>query len=430
MEKRLLGIVVGGGPAPGINGVISSATIEAINAGIDVVGVVGGFRTLFEGRESDINPLTIDEVSRLHNRGGSILRTSRDFPDNVQERFKVLMSTIRRLGLDYLLTIGGEGTLYMANWINREARGSLKVVHVPKTIDNDIPLPGGLSTFGYETARHVGVGIAANLMEDAKTTGRWYFMTAMGRHAGHLALGIGKSAGATITIIPEEFSKDRIPIDQVSDILAGSIIKRLSMGKDHGVAIVAEGVSEKVIVDTNECGEEAQKDEMGRIRLSEVPIGEALKRLARKTLQSYGLKVTIVDKTVGYELRSADPIPFDTAYTRDLGYGAVRFLIGGGSGATIISDAHDIHPIPFAEFIDEAGKSRVRTVDVNSQTYKVARDYMIRLEGADLEGKQLRRLAGVVGLEPDQFRERYEKTITCNAPGGSIVKMGPSLEQA
>jgi ATP-dependent phosphofructokinase / diphosphate-dependent phosphofructokinase len=418
MEKKVLGIVVGGGPAPGINGVVSSATIEAINEGIDVVGVVGGFRTLFEGKEGDINPLTIDEVSRIHNRGGSILRTSRDYPDNVQERFKVLMSTLRRLGIDYLLTIGGEGTLYMANWIHQEARGDLRVVHVPKTIDNDIPLPGGLSTFGYETARQVGVGIVTNLMEDAKATGRWYFITTMGRHAGHLALGIGKAAGATVTVIPEEFGEGTVSIDQVSDILVGSIVKRLSMGKDHGVAIIAEGVSERVAFDTEGYNGEApkEKDEMGRVRLSEIPLGEALKKLARTTLQSYGLKVTIVDKTVGYELRSADPIPFDAAYTRDLGYGAVRFLMSGGSGATIISDAHDIHPIPFAEFIDETGKSKVRKVDVHSQIYKVARDYMIRLERTDLEGKQLRRLAEIVGLTPDQFRERCEKTVTCHSP--------------
>jgi len=411
MEKRVLGIVVGGGPAPGINGVISSATIEAINEGMDVVGIVGGFRTLFEGKESEINPLTIEDVSRIHNRGGSILRTSRDYPDNVQEKFKVLMATVGRLGIDYLLTIGGEGTLYMANWINREAKGNVRVVHVPKTIDNDIPLPGGLSTFGYETARQVGVGIVSNLMEDAKATGRWYFITTMGRNAGHLALGIGKAAGATVTLIPEEFGEQKVAIERVSDVLVGSILKRLSMGKDHGVAIIAEGVSEKVLFDTEEASTEAQKDEMGRVRLSEIPLGEALKRLARKTLQAYGLKVTVVDKTVGYELRSADPIPFDTAYTRDLGYGAVRFLMSGGSGATILSDAYDIRPIPFAEFIDESGKSRVRKVDVKSQIYKVAREYMIRLEAADLEGKQLRRLAQIAGLEPARFLACYGGTV-------------------
>ena len=273
MQKELLGIVVGGGPAPGINGVISSATIEAVNEGLDVVGIVGGFKTLFEGRESDIRPLTIDEVSRLHTQGGSILRTSRDYPDNVQEKFRVMMSTIRRLGIDYLITIGGEGTLFMANWIYSEAQGSVKVVHVPKTIDNDIPLPGGLATFGYETARHIGVHIVSNLMEDARTTGRWYFITTMGRHAGHLALGIGKAAGATITVIPEEFDAETVPVLRVADVLTGSIVKRLCMGRDHGVAILAEGLSEKVSLDREDAAETLEKDDSGRVRLSGTPPG-------------------------------------------------------------------------------------------------------------------------------------------------------------
>ena len=403
----MLAIVVGGGPAPGINGVISSATIEAINEGMDVVGILGGFKTLFEGKESDIIPLTIDEVTRIPTRGGSILRTSRDYPDNVQEKFRTMMATIGRLGIDYLLTIGGEGTLFMSNWICREAQGNLRVVHVPKTIDNDIPLPGGLSSFGYETARHEGVRIVTNLMEDALSTGRWYFITTMGRHAGHLALGIGRAAGATITLIPEEFEGESIPIDQVSDVLTGAIIKRLSMGKDHGVAILAEGMSERIAFDTEDYDGATVKDEMGRVRLSEIPLGEALKRISRRTLDACGLKVTIVDKNIGYELRAADPIPFDRDYTRNLGYGAVRFLKGGGTGSTIISDAQDIQSIPFSEFIDQAGQSRIRKVDVRSQLYEVARKYMIRLEPDDLEGKQLRKLASLTCLEPEEFQKRF-----------------------
>ncbi len=410
MEKEVLAIVVGGGPAPGINGVISSATIEAVNEGMDVVGIVGGFKTLFEGREGDIRPLTIDEVTRIPTRGGSILRTSRDYPDNVQERFRVMMATIGRLGIDYLLAIGGEGTLFMANWICREAQGNLRVVHVPKTIDNDIPLPGGLSTFGYETARHEGVRIVTNLMEDARTTGRWYFVTTMGRQAGHLALGIGKAAGATITLIPEEFEKKAISINQVSDVLSGAIIKRLSMGRDHGVAVLAEGMAERIVFNAEEEGV-AEKDEMGRLRLSEVPLGDTLRRISKKTLDACGLKVTIVDKGIGYELRGADPIPFDRDYTRNLGYGAVRFLKRGGTGCTIISDAQDIQSIPFSEFIDASGQSKVRKVDINSQIYQVARKYMIRLEPEDFEGKQLRRLASCTCLGPEEFQQRFSPAI-------------------
>lgn len=407
MQKEVLAIVVGGGPAPGINGVISSATIEGINEGMDVVGIVGGFKTLFEGKESEIRPLTIEEVSRIPTRGGSILRTSRDYPDNVQEKFRIMMTTIGRLGIDYLLTIGGEGTLFMANWIAQEAQGRLKVVHVPKTIDNDIPLPGGLSTFGYETARHEGVRLVANLMEDSWTTGRWYIVTTMGRQTGHLALGIGKAAGATLTVIPEEFEGENISINRVSDIISGSIIKRLSMGKDHGVAIIAEGLAERMVFDIESYDGAPEKDEMGRLRLSEIPLGEALKRIIKKTLESCGLKATIVDKNIGYELRGASPIPFDREYTRNLGYGAVRFLKSGGTASTIISDAHDIQSVPFSEFIDETGKSKVRKVDVNSQIYHVARKYMIRLEPEDFEGKQLRRLAAIAHLEPEEFQKRF-----------------------
>ncbi len=426
MQKEVLALVVGGGPAPGINGVISSATIEAANAGVDVVGIVGGFKTLFEGRESDIRRLTIDDVSRLHTQGGSILKTSRGYPDNALEQFQVMLSTIRRLGIDYLITIGGEGTLFMANWIYKEAKGSVKVVHVPKTIDNDIPLPGGLATFGYETARHLGVHIVTNLMEDARTAGRWYLVTTMGRHAGHLALGIGKAAGATLTLIPEEFGST-VCANQIADVLTGSIIKRLCMGKDHGVAVLAEGISEKVILDGDNGGEAMEKDDMGRVRLSELPLGEMLKRMCRKSLESSGLKVTIVTKNIGYELRAAAPIPFDVEYTRNLGYGAVRFLLGGGTGSTIIADEHAIQAIPFSEFIDESGKSKIRRVDTQSQIYHVARKYMIRLEPEDFQGKQLRLLAETAHLDPEQFLARFAGVNGCELPLQPTKYDGPSL---
>ena len=245
MKKEVLAIVVGGGPAPGINGVISAAAIEAINEGKKVVGVVGGFKSLFAGDKKAVRQLSIEDVSRIHTTGGSILRTSRDPMDTAREKFTVLLATLRQLNVRYLLTIGGDGTAFMARWIEKETRGKLSVVHVPKTIDNDLYLPGDRSSFGYQTARHWGVEIVKNLMEDAKTTGRWYFITTMGRNAGHLALGIGKAAGAPLTLIPEEFSEGTISVQQVADVLEGSIIKRLSMGKDHGVAILAEGISGK-----------------------------------------------------------------------------------------------------------------------------------------------------------------------------------------
>ncbi|HYA31591.1 MAG TPA: diphosphate--fructose-6-phosphate 1-phosphotransferase [Thermodesulfovibrionales bacterium] len=407
-KQSNIGIIVGGGPAPGINGVISAAVIEAVIHGMPVVGINGGFKSLFDGQRKCAVPLTINDVSRIHNRGGSILRTSREFPERAREKFKTLLSTLKRLGIRFLITIGGEGTLFMANWIERESRGAISVVHVPKTIDNDIPLPGGVSTFGYQTARHWGVEIIENIMEDAKTTGRWYFITTMGRHSGHLALGMGTASGATISLIPEEFGKGKLSFRKVADILTCSIIKRLSMKKDHGVAVLAEGIAEKFDMAELNHHEQLESDETGRVRLSEIQLGRVLKNFVKENLKSMGLGITIVDKNIGYELRAADPIPYDVEYTRNLGYGAVSYLLRGGTGAMIVVYEGSLMPVPFVETINPStGSVKVRTVDVTSGTYTVGRKYMIRLEKDDFSPQNIRRLAEAANLTVSGFRKHF-----------------------
>lgn len=411
-KKEIVGIIVGGGPAPGINGVISSATIEAVNHGKTVIGIRGGFKSLFDGNIRCAVPLALEDVSRIHTEGGSIVRTSRDYPDKVKKKFNILMSTIERLGIRYLVTIGGDGTLFMSNWIEREARGRINIVHVPKTIDNDIPLPGGVSTFGYETARHWGVEIVKNIMEDARTTGRWYFVPTMGRNAGHLALGIGKAAGATITLIPEEFKERKVSVKKVADILTGSIIKRLHLGKDHGVAILAEGISEKFDLEELSHYESLEKDETGRIRLSEIQLGRVLKNFVKKTLDSMGIGVTIVDKNIGYELRAADPIPYDIEYTRNLGYGAIKFLLNGGTGAMIVFDEGRLRPISFVEMIDPStGCVKTSLVDVCAEKYEVGRKYMIRFEREDFEPKNAAALAKGARMSVREFLSRFSYLV-------------------
>lgn len=404
-----VGIIVGGGPAPGINGVISSAVIEAINEGKEVVGIIGGFKSLFDGNSDSAISLDIDMVSRIHTEGGSILRTSRDYPDRAKEKFPVLVETLQKLGIRHLITIGGEGTLFMANWIYKEAGQKFNVIHVPKTIDNDIALPGGVQTFGYETARHVGVEVVKDIMEDARTTGRWYFVTAMGRHAGHLALGIGKASGATITLIAEEFTKPKISINLVADILTCSIIKRLSMQRDHGVAILAEGLSEKFDEQELLKYETLQQDETGRVRLSEIQLGRVLKKIVLQNLSSLGINLTIIDKNIGYELRCADPIPFDVEYTRNLGYSAVRSCLKGLSGCTMVFYEGKLTPIAFAEMFDAtSGKSKVRTVNTNSENYEVALKYMIKMTKEDFEDPQrLKHISSFSNLSEEAFKERF-----------------------
>ena len=130
--------------------------------------------------------------------------------------------------MSQLITIGGDDTAFSAMKLEQHAAGRIRVVHVPKTIDNDLDLPPHVDTFGYQSARHYGVEIVKNLMVDAKTTSRWYFVIAMGRKAGHLALGIGKAAGATLTLITEEFDAP-IRLKTIVDTLTARIIKRLSL---------------------------------------------------------------------------------------------------------------------------------------------------------------------------------------------------------
>ncbi len=241
-----LALLVGGGPAPGINGVISSVAIEAVEQGIEVIGFRDGFSWLVKGDADHYRKLTIDDVKAIHLRGGSILGTSRTNPTKSEKDMQNVLDVFRRLNVTMLATIGGDDTAYSGSQVYLKAGGAVRVAHVPKTIDNDLPLPGSTPTFGFETARQVGVGIIRNLAEDARTTSRWYIIISMGRAAGHLALGIGKAAAATLTIIPEEFGTRRVTLDEVCDTLMGSIIKRRSMHANYGVAVLAEGLLEAI----------------------------------------------------------------------------------------------------------------------------------------------------------------------------------------
>jgi 6-phosphofructokinase 1 len=303
--------------------------------------------------------------------------------------------------------------MFSASRVEADAKGHIKVAHVPKTIDNDLPLPGYTPTFGFETARHYGTTIVQYLMEDAKTTGRWYLVITMGRKTGHLALGIGKSSGATITIIPEEFSEDKIQLIELVSIIEGSIIKRLSMGREDGVAILAEGLTEKFIEAEMKDLNDVEKDEYGNIRLSEIDLGKLLKNEVRKRLLKKGIQTTIVDKNIGYELRCAPPIPFDVKYTRDLGYGAIKFLLEGGSGALISIQAGKMIPIYFNEILDpKTGRTKIRPVDINTESYEVAKKYMIKLTKEDLENpEKVNRLSNITKMKPSEFVDYFSKAV-------------------
>jgi 6-phosphofructokinase 1 len=417
-ESRL-GILVGGGPAPGINSVISAVTIEARNRGLGVLGIYDGFEHLIEGRRDRVRELTIEDVSRIHFQGGSILRTSRANPTKDAESLDRVVGVLRGLGLDYLVTIGGDDTAFAAASVAEQAGGAIRVAHVPKTIDNDLPLVRGMPTFGFESAREAGTQLTLTIMEDSRTTNRWYLVVVMGRKAGHLALGIGKSAGATLTIIPEEFHQDKISLDDVSRIIEGAIIKRRLNGQTYGVAVVAEGVGEKIDPEElrQSAGIDLSYDPYGHVALAEIPISTLLKQRIQNRFAQRGEKLHVTDVNLGYELRCVQPNPYDIDYTRTLGYGAVRFLLDQHSnerlrnGGFVRLDGVDLHVQPFEDLRDPVtGRTRIRVVDINSEHYQVARDYMIRLNPQDLSDEDMcRRLAEVANMTPDQFRDEFSR---------------------
>jgi 6-phosphofructokinase 1 len=231
----------------------------------------------------------------------------------------------------------------------------------------------------------------------------------MGRKAGHLALGIGKAAGATLTLIPEEFPERPLKLAKVADILAGAMIKRLSQGYDDGVAVMAEGLAEVMDPGDFTALASVARDEHGHVELADLDLGRALKEEVLKRLKPLGLSPTIRLKDLGFELRCADPIPFDMDYCRDLGCSAAEFLLKGGTGAMVSMVNGACTPMPFTGILDPATqRTRVRMVDVRAEAYRIARRYMTRLEPEDFDDKErLAAFGKVTGLTAEAFRERF-----------------------
>jgi len=403
------GILVGGGPAPGINGVIGAATILARRNGATVYGIREGFRWLMAGDTQHATPLEIGDVSRIRSTGGSVLLTARANPTKHPEDLDRVVASLDELGVDHLVSIGGDDTAFSAWRVSEKAGGRIRVAHVPKTIDNDLPLPPGIPTFGFETARETATRLLTHLMEDARTTRRWYYVVVMGRNAGHLALGAGRAAGVTLFLIPEHFPEGKIRFHTVANLLEGALIKRRVMDRPYGVAVIAEGVGERLDPDDMEVLKDVERDEHGHIRLSEVPLGKVLRYAVRDALAERGIKVTIVEKDVGYELRCAAPNAYDLNYALDLGAGAVRTLLSGDSGVMITRQGETIVPIPLSEMIDPAtGRTRLRLVDTSSDSHQNAWALQVRMEESDLaDPEMLAAIAGTARISPEEAKQRY-----------------------
>jgi 6-phosphofructokinase 1 len=264
----------------------------------------------------------------------------------------------------------------------------------------------------------LGTRLVMNLMEEGLTGFRWFLVVTMGRKAGHLALGIGKSSGATITLIPEEWGERTIHLQEVADILITTVIRRLVDNKPYGVALVAEGVMEQMSHDDLRELEYVDRDAHGHIRLAEINFSDILKRVMYRELERLGIHMRITSKDLGYELRCADPIALDIDYTRSLGEAAVSFLLEGGTNATVTIQGTRVVPIPFEEMMDpDTGRTEVRQVNPESFIYHSAHKLMIRLKPQDAENEALwEQMAAQTNLSTEAFKARFGYLVDIAPP--------------
>ena len=375
-EKGNFGIVVSGGPAPGINSVIASVVVCAERAGYKTIGFSGGFRGLVEADPKNIKELNSDRVAPIANTGGSILRTSRYNPLKEEDRKQSLIANLRANKVDKLVVIGGEGSAWVSHQLS-EAYPAVRIAHIPKTIDNDLILPNKHPSFGFETARYAGTKIMRTLMAEAQTTSRWFVVRTMGRKAGFLALGLGIASGAHLTLIGEQFDENSLTPKSIAEIIMKSVQKRIQEGYPWGTCILAEGIIDKFdperVADLDDC----PRDEVGRILLSEVRLEDLVAKELKKLEVQAGLNMRFTPENIGYALRCREPISFDIEYTQFLGYGAVKYLLEGLGGFMVVRDFDNLAYVPLSSMIDVNGSIKSRQVDLNSHIYQAARTLML-----------------------------------------------------
>lgn len=386
MNKGAVLILAGGGPAPGINTVVSSVAKVFLRDGYEVLGLHDGYKHLFSSNPPLV-PIDYEMADRVFSMGGSVLRMSRHKPKN--EEFKPDIFVKNNVKL--LVTVGGDDTASTANRISKylnEHQVEIKNIHVPKTIDNDLPLPDGQPTFGYQTAKQEGVRIGSTVYEDARTSGIWFVVAAMGREAGHLTFGIGASCHYPMIIIPEMFNKTKVTLDKITRLIISSILKRKLIGISYGAVIISEGVfhfmdDEEII----SSGIKFTFDDHGHPELGNVGKANIFNVLLQSRLKELDLSVKSRPVEMGYELRCIAPTAFDLLYCSMLGTGVKKLFDQGHSGCMVTCDpAGDIFPLFLKEVEGKNGKVKTRMVNIDSQrSHMVFDDSLHYLIEADRE---------------------------------------------
>ncbi len=380
--KEAIAILTGGGPAPGMNTVVGSVAKTFLHKGYRVIGLHEGYTGLFNPnpRMVDISYPMADDI---FNRGGSFLQMSRFKPtqEDFEKNFNLKFFTDNNIKL--LVTVGGDDTASTANRIAKfleEKKYPIANIHVPKTIDNDLPLPLGTPTFGYESAKDKGAAIARAVYVDARTSGNWFVVAAMGRSAGHLAFGIGEACHYPMIVIPEMFNKTEITVEKIVNLVVSSIIKRKIMDMDYGAAIISEGVFHELSAEEiKKSGVNFSYDEHGHPELGKVSKAHIFNEMLEKKLKTLGIKVKSRPVEIGYEVRCQTPVAFDLTYCSELGMGVFKLFSEGKTGCMVFLDGEgNVSPLYLRDLQDPAtGKIPPRLVNIHSDKFHMTVDNIL-----------------------------------------------------
>jgi len=360
---RTIGLVTGGGDAPGLNAVIRAVVkTAAVEYGLRVIGIEDSFEGLLdETRTRELRP---EDVRGLLPRGGTVLGTrnrgrfveraaegGHSHPDEI---FQQAVANLERLGVDALVAVGGEGTLAIASEFDR--RG-FHVVGVPKTIDND--LAATELTFGFCTALDIATEALDRLHTTAESHDRVMVLEVMGRHAGWIALHSGVSGGADVILIPEiPFSMERV---------AGKVLDRERCGSEFSIIVAAEGACEVE-------GKEVYQEAGGRQHSAR--LGGIGHLVAHELSERTGKEARCV--VLGHLQRGGSPNAFDRMLATNFGSAAVRALVGGERGVMVALQAANIITVPISQAI-----ANLKTVAPDSQLVRTARDVGVSFGAPD-----------------------------------------------
>jgi ATP-dependent phosphofructokinase / diphosphate-dependent phosphofructokinase len=387
-NKKSVLILCGGGPAPGINSVISTVAKVFLKDDYRVIGLHEGFKGLFN-EEPEIKEFDFFHADRIFSRGGSTLIMSRFKP----KEEKLNTAIFKDYNVKLLVTIGGDDTASTANRITQYLQKEhiyISNIHVPKTIDNDLPLPDRNPTFGFHSAKDEGVRIGNTAYEDARTSQNWFVMSAMGRSAGHLAFGIATSCHFPMMVIPEMFNRTEITLDKVVRLIISSIIKRKLQNINYGVAMVSEGIFHNLSKsEVDKIGINFTYDSHGHPELGNVSKSHILNVLVQNKMKEIGLDIKTRPIELGYELRCCRPIGFDLTLCTLLGIGVKKLFDEGKTGCLVSANSRgEILPLYLTDLQDENGKIQPRLVDVDSEFAHLCFQNLHYIEEGDYDSAQ------------------------------------------